>query len=634
MSKFPPFLLCLFLLLCGVPCMAHMQENPTLDRATWADRLSRLENNYSENQQTAYELTKLSPDVGYAILRDNWKYIKNGLGIKEMLLGTFVSMAHPHVLDVLHLGATDPSLQIQNTALTMVQAFACRSFVEDYTAYLEWYRQYAGKPVETVLQENCRAFAARLAAADDTQVLTLVQEFTNVYTGYNQTIWRLRQKAALEAGLLDAAAKWLVPGKTHPAIFQLLRFVGADETYLRRYLVPLAAKTQPNEVRSGALSVLATPEHRWASEILLKMIQDEYPDPSSEMLLGMLAQISDPRSIPPLIGMLEADKTPEGIRIIGGTLGQMTNVPAGMAHDGAWWRRWWERNKLRFAEDVRALPIPVVPLRRRPVLGPGVSVGNLPQELHQIAGDSKRAYWLIRPPGSVPRLRWRIRLGGAAMHDMPPPPPPGANPAPPQRLPGLLVVLAGGDGNGGSVLPFWSEALLKALKGNYLIALPVAPKWSANQPVPWVTQNHRQQVKEAAFTTESFVADVVKDVIANQQIDPERIFLHGVAESGPAVYACSLQENTPFKGFYILASAFKSTQLPPLARARHRRYFLQHSKDDKVSPYWMASAAQKLLSQQGASVKLVPYKGNHGYDFADDIWKQMGEAISWLEGAH
>lgn len=128
------------------------------------------------------------------------------------------------------------------------------------------------------------------------------------------------------------------------------------------------------------------------------------------------------------------------------------------------------------------------------------------------------------------------------------------------------------------------------------------------------------------------MADIVKDVAATQAVALDRVYLHGAADSGPVAYACSLEETTPFHGFYILASAFKSAQLPTLAHAKGRRYLIQHSKEDKVSPYWMAAAAQKLLSQHGAVARLLPYRGNHGYDFAEDIFAQMGVAIAWLEG--
>ena len=83
-----------------------------------------------------------------------------------------------------------------------------------------------------------------------------------------------------------------------------------------------------------------------------------------------------------------------------------------------------------------------------------------------------------------------------------------------------------------------------------------------------------------------------------------------------------------------MSSAFKTAQLPPLTRARGRRYLIQQSKDDKITPYFQAAAADELLRKQAAVVKLVATKGEHGYKFADSPWEQVSQAIAWLEAPH
>jgi predicted esterase len=261
--------------------------------------------------------------------------------------------------------------------------------------------------------------------------------------------------------------------------------------------------------------------------------------------------------------------------------------------------------------------------RLQDVTVPAQDVMRLSTELRHVESDSQRAYWIIGPTSRTPR-----RYFSQAVRDSNKPDPT----LPINRAPGLLVVLSA-DANDYSQRQFWTEIAQTALRGHYYIALPIAPKWSANQPSLWITQGNRAQVSRAKFTTESFVAAIVKDVIEHYAINPAHIFLHGAAESGPAVYASALDETTPFKGFYILASAFRSTQLPPLPRAKNRRFFLQHSHEDKVSPYWMAAAAEKLLADHGATVKLAAYRGGHGYAFEDSGSDRVAEAIAWLEAA-
>ena len=192
---------------------------------------------------------------------------------------------------------------------------------------------------------------------------------------------------------------------------------------------------------------------------------------------------------------------------------------------------------------------------------------------------------------------------------------------------GLLVVLPP-DGNGASASLFWQGVLEKSLKNHYFVAVATAPKWSDSQAQTWVTADEMKQVKEAKFSTEKFAAEIVQDVTSSHNIQPGRVFLHAAADSGMAGYACSLEETTPFRGFYLLASPFKSAGLPPMARAKGRRYVIQHAQDDKSAPYIMAAAAQKVLTEHGAVVKLLSYKGSHGYVFSDPSADPIGNRWS------
>lgn len=244
-------------------------------------------------------------------------------------------------------------------------------------------------------------------------------------------------------------------------------------------------------------------------------------------------------------------------------------------------------------------------------------------ELHKIDFDDRRSYWLLCPNGrrahARPGLAWRgsLHTAGEGLTM-------GA-------FPGLIVVLPGGDGNGRRYLDLWSEAMQRAFKGHYYVAILNAPVWSHDQHTPWLTQQSLRKPKAARFTTETLAADVVKDVAAMYPVDATHVFLHGVAESGTAAYACSLEAATPFRGFYILASSFRPLQLPVLSYARGRRYLLQQSPTDSITPFWMATTAEKMLTDQGAIVKVDSYSGQHGYNFDESLWDKMGSAIAWLE---
>jgi len=80
-----------------------------------------------------------------------------------------------------------------------------------------------------------------------------------------------------------------------------------------------------------------------------------------------LATIGDPRVIPTLIGVIDADNSYDTVYGIGyfalgfDKLGELTGVHYVFYHDGPWWRRWWENNKARFPKDIQEIPIPTCP---------------------------------------------------------------------------------------------------------------------------------------------------------------------------------------------------------------------------------------------------------------------------------
>jgi serine/threonine protein kinase/predicted esterase len=71
----------------------------------------------------------------------------------------------------------------------------------------------------------------------------------------------------------------------------------------------------------------------------------------------------DQKAIPLLIGIIESDNSSATVYGIGyfGLQSLVKPMPVMYSpfHDGAWWRRWWERNKTNFAEEIQSQTIPV-----------------------------------------------------------------------------------------------------------------------------------------------------------------------------------------------------------------------------------------------------------------------------------
>ena len=80
----------------------------------------------------------------------------------------------------------------------------------------------------------------------------------------------------------------------------------------------------------------------------------------------VLGESGNPRAIPPMIGVIDADNSNDTIYGVGYFgLSKLTDVKYSPFHDGAWWRRWWETNKAKFSPDVRAVAIPDLPKTAR-----------------------------------------------------------------------------------------------------------------------------------------------------------------------------------------------------------------------------------------------------------------------------
>ncbi len=203
---------------------------------------------------------------------------------------------------------------------------------------------------------------------------------------------------------------------------------------------------------------------------------------------------------------------------------------------------------------------------------------------------------------------------------------PKADGDPPENGYKLVVALPGGDG-GADFNPFVRRILKHALSEEYVIAQPLAAVWQPTQQIVWPTRSFTTKGQE--FATEDFVEAIVADVKNRHKIDARHIFSLSWSSGGPAGYAISLAENTPITGSYVAMSVFKPELLPLLENAKGHAYFVDHSPEDQVCPFFMAEKAEKDLREQGATVRLNTYRGGHGWQ--GDVYGRIRDGIDWLE---
>ena len=577
---------------------ARAAERRNVRSDDWADKLHNLIPNSIEGIRVIQDRGTLPPDTIYNVLSSNWPTLTNA-EVKQYILSCIVQNDNPRMLDILDLGVRDNAITVQVRALQYCESFGFQPFTEDFDAYLHWREINRGKSLKDVLATSLKAAAAAIPVADDAQRSIYFNILVRSNFNATSQTSRWRRDAALSAHLAEALMPWLKEQNNMMwSCFQIVRNIRPGEEFMKTKILPLADAKTETSVRYQALNTLGSPDNRWATAPLMKMMLAEYPDSSCEMIGQAISQLGDPSVIPTLISIMETDNSPEGNRVIGNVLSPLTGVSNSVIRDAKWWRSWWNRNSKRFSLEVRSLPFPRVAIRPRPApidpINPGIRATQ--PILKQVAGDVKKSYWFIDTRMS-PLVQRSERAHADAVVGASRP-----------SNPGLIVVLTG-DGDGATASAFWQEAARGALNSGYCIAVVNAPKWTDTQTTTWITSSEMKKLKEARFSAESLVVDIVKDIQAFKQLDTSKIFLHAMGAAGMVAYSASLEPVSPFSGYLIASAPFKSTDLPPLERANGRRYLILNAKDDRAHPFWMAEAAQKLLQQKGAVVSLEPTAG-------------------------
>jgi predicted esterase len=401
----------------------------------------------------------------------------------------------------------------------------------------------------------------------------------------------------------------------------MLTQLQVGEEDVRRIAVPLLAKNVPSDVRTAAVGAIGRKEFPWAVDLLidaLKMTAGESGRtvrPDLWGIAGTLAGLDDPKAIPVMIAVIDDDNTYNTVYGVGYFgLGRLTGVKYDDAHDGAWWRKWWENNREKYPAPVRDMAIPELSSRASALASHDNRAGNsaddadaladvkdVPAQDLRIGGDGKKRYFLI---GKVEQVD---------------------SPADPT---GLVVVLPGGDGSA-DFHPFIRRISKNVLPTGWLIAQAVAPQWDKKQPELVVWPTEKLPYPGAKFTTEEFIEGIIADVRAKAKVDSRRIFLLGWSSGGPPCYAAALRKETPVTGAFIAMSVFKPQLMPAIDHAKDRAFYLLQSPDDQVTPIRFAVDAEKALDAAGAKVRLRRYDGGHGWQ--GDVWKMIGEGIQWLE---
>ncbi len=336
------------------------------------ERMAKLnEHNWRAASSLGNELAQLDPDEGFSLLKSAWgdlhRHDKQQM-LKAWYFATpypLHARLHPHIVSVLHLGMSDSDIEVQSWAIIYLKQMTFRNFAVDVTSYEEWFRENQDRNVRDVYTQAMQQFVNRARQASGNaraQCAKLLAANARTLRDVPDV-----RRTAVEAGLLNILEDWCATqdAQLTQETLKALQYLNVGEEYLRRVVVPVLASSPNLELRATAAGVLGKKEHPWALALLgeeLKKCVDGGRVRDASAFARALAECEDPKVIPLMIGVIDADNsydTVYGVGYFG--LSTLTGVRYDEDHHGPWWRKWWSANKNRFSKEVQDLPIPDLP---------------------------------------------------------------------------------------------------------------------------------------------------------------------------------------------------------------------------------------------------------------------------------
>lgn len=345
---------------------APSDDAPAIPEA--ADVLARLNAAFpfTRASDVARELARLpAPDL-LRILRTIWNGIADER-VQRVLLEALPQARPQLAVQILALGTTSPKLH--DYALARLTGYAFIDFMADPNAYPAWAQRFADRPTSEVLAASAHDWVQRLRGLDDGARRRRLEDslfFLFDGDGPLHASQKLPDDVVAElrnAGFEDVLSQLLTShdDEARTTAWQWLAKTSvADEDFVRRYATPLAENLDdlPRQIQRGLLATLAAQHAPWSDALLRDALQRQ-PLSHAGAIADALAKAGDLRAIPTMIGKIVAEGSEAAAQAIGRYgLEPLTGVPYDASHDGTWWLTWWNENRWRLPEPIRAQPIP------------------------------------------------------------------------------------------------------------------------------------------------------------------------------------------------------------------------------------------------------------------------------------
>ncbi len=344
------------------------------DVATWRARFLEQPDDWRHGLAVAARIAELPPELALEMMSGVWPDLP--VGHKEQVLKPFVFHGgHELALDFLQLAAADDAPSVRERAYAYLESYAFRNFDGDPAAYAAWAERWQGRPLDEVLVGSARELVERLNGLSFDELSREMELLEDLDLRAARKFDVDLDATFEEAGLLRMAENWILADE-EGVTTQVLDWVDGlspPSEWMQTQVMPLldgATRAQLSEEDAGVMAAacraLGEPGYGFAREPLLEIVAQRGTGSGGDAYDGVamaavmsLAKIADPRDVPRMIGLIEADASGGQDYWVGyfGLRG-MTGVSWDESHDGAWWRAWWEANRSGYAPEVAALEIP------------------------------------------------------------------------------------------------------------------------------------------------------------------------------------------------------------------------------------------------------------------------------------
>ena len=336
----------------------------TITPADWLARFQAA-TSWRDGWAIGEEIAALPPDEGLAVMRAIYRDIPS-VELRQQVLKPFVFHGgHPRAVDVLHLAATDPELEVQGWAFGYLEPYALRDFAADFAAYERWYARYADRPLAEVLRGSAMEARAHLASLPSEELAAELDVLAEADPRIGEVAGVDLLGLYREVGLLDQAAAWLGdPSHELPAaVLGWMEELPLEREFVEAHVLPRLERDEESRdaLEDEACRVLGREGQDWATPHLLGMLEVRRERGGfAHAVCSAIGEVGDASALPELIAaFVDADDPDMRYSIGHFALAKLTGVPWKESHDGAFWLEWWDANQGRLPVELRGTSLPL-----------------------------------------------------------------------------------------------------------------------------------------------------------------------------------------------------------------------------------------------------------------------------------